>query len=286
MISNNIKQLRLKWRLTQRQLAELVGTSQQQVQRIEAGTQAATLALAHGLATALQCTVADMFPDVGRLPQMREPISPKDVSRLSNAGLELDPMGHTLIMQMEGRRGYSFPVSPAENDRVRDILLGDDQSGFLVFDTLFERVAIRLSTIASCHFLFDAPSIAIARATPTTPSGGFHVWLRDGDEPHFFDCDADDLIEDELAALGELGELEGIFFDLGAFGDELGTIQLDDVDGEEVILFTSHIAMCSVPLEYVCPSLLDAQNDGLDEDEYGLEDDDDDVAPDNPDDLN
>ncbi|VAG28680.1 transcriptional regulator, y4mF family [Enterobacter hormaechei] len=43
MIQNNIKQLRTQLSITQRELAYMVGTSQQQIQRIETGKVAADL---------------------------------------------------------------------------------------------------------------------------------------------------------------------------------------------------------------------------------------------------
>ncbi|WP_163467470.1 helix-turn-helix transcriptional regulator, partial [Klebsiella michiganensis] len=43
MIQNNIKQLRTQLSITQRELAYMVGTSQQQIQRIETGKVAAKL---------------------------------------------------------------------------------------------------------------------------------------------------------------------------------------------------------------------------------------------------
>lgn len=46
MLQNNIKQLRTQLSITQRELAFMVGTSQQQIQRIETGKVAAKLSLA------------------------------------------------------------------------------------------------------------------------------------------------------------------------------------------------------------------------------------------------
>jgi DNA-binding XRE family transcriptional regulator len=45
MLQNNIKQLRTQLSITQRELAFMVGTSQQQIQRIETGKVAAKLSL-------------------------------------------------------------------------------------------------------------------------------------------------------------------------------------------------------------------------------------------------
>lgn len=53
MLRNNIKQLRIQLSITQRELAYMVGTSQQQIQRIETGKVAAKLGLAQAICNAL-----------------------------------------------------------------------------------------------------------------------------------------------------------------------------------------------------------------------------------------
>ena len=57
-----MRELREAKKLSQRQLAELVGTSQQQIQRIEAGLQAARIDVAVKIAEALGGSLADVFP--------------------------------------------------------------------------------------------------------------------------------------------------------------------------------------------------------------------------------
>lgn len=49
MLQNNIKQLRTQLSITQRELAYMVGTSQQQIQRIETGKVAAKLGTAQAI---------------------------------------------------------------------------------------------------------------------------------------------------------------------------------------------------------------------------------------------
>lgn len=53
MLQNHIKQLRTQQSITQRELAFMVGTSQQQIQRIETGKVAAKLSLAQAICNAL-----------------------------------------------------------------------------------------------------------------------------------------------------------------------------------------------------------------------------------------
>jgi DNA-binding XRE family transcriptional regulator len=59
---NRIQELRTALGLTQRQLASMVGTSQQQIQRLETGLQAARLDLAARICSALGKPIQQVFP--------------------------------------------------------------------------------------------------------------------------------------------------------------------------------------------------------------------------------
>ena len=59
---NKIKQFRSKRGMTQRQLAGAVGTSQQQIQRIESGVQAARFEVALKICAALDASMEQVFP--------------------------------------------------------------------------------------------------------------------------------------------------------------------------------------------------------------------------------
>lgn len=61
MLQNNIKQLRTQLSITQRELAFMVGTSQQQIQRIESGKVAARLGLAQAICSALDKPLNAVF---------------------------------------------------------------------------------------------------------------------------------------------------------------------------------------------------------------------------------
>ena len=61
MIGENLKRLRIKNNLTQRQLAELVGVSCSFITFIEKGRKTPSLPLAHDIAVALHCTVDDLL---------------------------------------------------------------------------------------------------------------------------------------------------------------------------------------------------------------------------------
>lgn len=67
IIQNNIKQLRTQLSITQRELAYMVGTSQQQIQRIETGKVAAKLGLAQAICKALDKPLNIVFLESDQL---------------------------------------------------------------------------------------------------------------------------------------------------------------------------------------------------------------------------
>ena len=67
MIENQIKVLREKKGLSQRQLATLVGTSQQQIQRIETGKQSIRFGLALEVCKALEMPMETVFPQTKKV---------------------------------------------------------------------------------------------------------------------------------------------------------------------------------------------------------------------------
>src|SRR5262245_39629193 len=66
-MENRVKQLRSQLGLSQRKLAEMVGTSQQQIQRVETGRIAARLELATKLSEALGKPLDVVFPGSGKV---------------------------------------------------------------------------------------------------------------------------------------------------------------------------------------------------------------------------
>ncbi len=102
---NNIAKVRSELGLSQRALAELVGTSQQQIQRIESGVQTVRLDLAARIADAMKLSLPEIFPE---LPK-KKPKSKRKEGRSEvgsdvefvdqeylKAGIDTDPRHWTL----------------------------------------------------------------------------------------------------------------------------------------------------------------------------------------------
>jgi transcriptional regulator with XRE-family HTH domain len=268
MIKNTIKSFRGKRGLTQRQLADAANTSQQQVQRIEAGVQNARLDLADRLAAALHCSVRDIFPGLAKISSKKPRASVEDEETvLADAGLELGDTLHRLVVRLRGAHEFEFAISPQVAARIRSNIFSQHRSGFLVFDTSTERVALNYKALIYSHFLFDPFMANDGNVDPQREAEGVKMWLTEGGKPYCFPVDHDNHEEDDE----ELGQLAGIFYDLETRDEDDQPLFFVDEDGEEVVFSPDHLAMCAVPLEFVSKSLLDAQMDGWFEDENGGE---------------
>lgn len=265
MIKNNIKSMRLERHLTQRQLADRAGTSQQQIQRLESGVQAARVDLAERVASALGAELHDLFPDIRKI-KLRKSRSENDEAEVAAAaGVELDPCLHTFRVRLKGGLMRDLVISARDRSRLRTIALDRDRRGFAVFDTPIERVAINMQAVSFCQFLFD-PLFNVEMEDETTERNDderdhLKVWLVEGGEPLSFGVDYDDRDDDNE----ELGNLAGLFYDLES-ASEGEPVSFVDEDGEEAILLSSDVAFCAVPLPFVSQALLDAVADGEEED--------------------
>lgn len=261
MTGNAIKTLRSKKGLTQRQLAEMAGTSQQQVQRIEAGVQDARLELAKRLADALGSPLSEVFPSQ-RTSDSRGSI-PIDIETdpFEEAGIDPDPSMHTVLIGLEGGDEHAFIVSSREAKRIQRCFLSKDREGFVVFDTSSHRHAVNYDQITYGRFLFD-PGMEEPEVDDD-PRSEMDVWFKGASEPVAFGIDYDVRGADPE----DPGNLGGMFFNLETPFYEDEPITFEDEDGEDVILFRRQVSLMSVPLEYTSLELLDAQIEGMREDE-------------------
>src|SRR5689334_9421253 len=108
MNRNLIRNQRKALGLTQQQLAHLVGTSQQQVQRIEAGAQTIRLDLAVSIAEALKSSLTDLFPGLHRRTKRRASsrsakpeTSENRIDQLRTVGIDPDPAEWTLKFDIQ-----------------------------------------------------------------------------------------------------------------------------------------------------------------------------------------
>ena len=121
MLRNNIKQLRTQLSITQRELAYMVGTSQQQIQRIETGKVAAKLGLAQAICNALDKPLNIVFPEsdqlINKFHKTRR-TTDEDLEAIATSGIEMDSGLWTVKLWLQGLQDYLLvPISAADKRR-------------------------------------------------------------------------------------------------------------------------------------------------------------------------
>ncbi|MGD9803446.1 MAG: helix-turn-helix transcriptional regulator [Hyphomicrobiaceae bacterium] len=278
MPANNIKKLRSKKGWTQKQLAEAAETSQQQIQRIEAGIQDARFDLAVRICTALGEPMDRVFPATA-LPLRRARKRVESVGQLfsdgaaqkelEQAGLDMDPAARTFAYRLRGGAEGRFSISGPESARLYlNMQREEEDDGFLVFDAGSRRIAINPKHLIFCHFLFDMP-----REEPEEVDGdkdfAVQIFLSDSAEPLIFNVDPDtSQLDDEGAEDNEV-QLQDLVFNIEL--DVRERFCLTDEDGETAWFRSADVAMISLPLCAVEPKLMASIDDGEDEKEAAEE---------------
>lgn len=253
---NNIGKKRGSMGLSQRALADAVGTSQQQIQRIEAGIQAVRLDLASRIATALNASLAEVFPKIGRelgdkSGRKKKKLLPSGEKKLAEAGLETDHVTWTLKIGFVGDLEKDFVVSSAEKERLSKILW-NRTFDFIVFDTTTSRVAINRTKITYVNILFDVGIVGENKSHIAYSVAA--RFIGDAKEVRF-GVDPDESAPDEDND-GLQSQLQSMFFYLeGTDASEDEVIWFDDEDGERVLIQKQNLLVIEVPLLCCEPEL-------------------------------
>ena len=263
---NKVKSIRIKLGLTQRQLADKVGTSQQQIQRIESGRIAARLTLASDIASALGKPLNVVFPGslgaiakaVGDIDTSRDIPSDVELNRIQQTGVELDSSQHCLKVWLHGHsEQLYFPVSPQEKRRlfqaIQDEMADPEVTSFVVFESWDKRIAINLAELDACQFL-SAPMVGVNEpdsSTVSEPLDKDHVFVfpKGASVPVTFKPEVDRAADDEDA----MGDFRNLYFQLEMDPVPSERLHFQDVDGELVFLRAGSVALLSVPLWVMNP---------------------------------
>jgi DNA-binding XRE family transcriptional regulator len=265
-MKTRIKQLREKLKLSQQALAKKAGTSQQEIQRIESGRSAARLELAKAIADALGKPFDKVFPSASKLlVKMYEDMektpylpSSETYDEINAHGIEADPAEHTLRCLFKGHdEPFLFRVSGATKRRLyRAIQLEGANTGntlpIVVFDSDSARLAINLSELEFCQFLFDAPG-QVVNETDEEREGrnSVQVYFRGSAKPYYFSVDQDEPTDEDM---DEMGQFADIFYHLDVYVEDGERYCFRDQDGEDVFIRAQSIAMLSVPLWVLEPN--------------------------------
>jgi transcriptional regulator with XRE-family HTH domain len=257
MPPNNIKKIRTAQGLSQRTLAKLAKTSQQQIQRIEAGKQTARLEVVVSICHALGETIDKVFPGtkkllkkVNALPGAEDAwvalTDPAHEDEFEKAGIDSDPAIWTLKLLMTGGIEHCIQIPAPEKKRLFQVLQSETDD-FVLFSSLTSQVALNTRHLLFWHFLFDAPILV---AKEEEESNAVSVWFAGvhdpvtlGMEPDTAEMDEGEDRADQLQSALSFLEIDGNSEDM--------RISLVDEDGEEAFFRAPKISLFEVPLSLV-----------------------------------
>ena len=259
-MKNHIKELRNTRGLTQRQLADAVGTSQQQIQRIEAGVQTIRFDLASKISKALAADMTRVFPSAaGTMAKHRKSagayIDEEASQELAQAGFDMEPADWSFKFRLRGGAEGLLPISGSEKNRLWNLVQDNDASTFIIFDSGNRRHAVNPQHIMFCQFLFDPPHQVRHHENEEQDEEGLLFYLQDSPDPLRFDVDPDTKLRSDEETEGRDVQLQDLFF--WAESDNKRKLVFTDVDGETAFFRNADVSMFSAALENVEPSLGD-----------------------------
>ncbi len=270
-MENRIQVLRKKKGLSQKQLAELVGTSQQQIQRIEVGKQVVNFYLAMRVCKALEVPMQVVFPQTkeaitlsqkkGETPtEMLDEVAFRE--RIEKAGLYLESDLWVFRFRLRGGLEREWPLSGPEKNRLWYAVQRAGDNPFTVFESEDVQVILNLNHLIYCHFLYAA---AFESPSEGTGESTVSVYLAASSEPLYFDVEPDDPApenweEDEGQFRYLVSQAELILED-----DTKEVFHFMDDEGEMAFFRAQDIAMITIPLPIVESELLNDEDEEAEE---------------------
>jgi transcriptional regulator with XRE-family HTH domain len=264
-MENNVKQYRLEMKLSQSRLAELVGTSQQQIQRLETGRAPIRLDIGEKICKALQQPMDVLFlgsekaeRKADRERKSSDFLELEAWEDMRESGLEPDPRVWTIEIGLQGHDTPLFyNISPREKARIyKDIQSEEDAHPevcrFVVLESTERMLAINLRELNYCHFQFERTDVADLIDTSLEASeADTHfdpiralIYQVGGGKPLSLYLEVDDQFEDD----GEMGQCRGFFYELEHDCSNSRRLCLEDNDGETIFIRVGNLALLDVPL--------------------------------------
>lgn len=259
MLQNNIKQLRTQLSITQRELAFMVGTSQQQIQRIETGKVAAKLSLAQAICNALDKPLNVVFPESDRLIsdfRKKRRKTDEDLEVIATSGIEMDSGLWTVKLWLQGQQDYLLlPISAADKRRFYyhfQEQTAPNTDRFFVFDSSGYRYALNMREVVFHQFLSDGFTPIMSEEEDDNADDYFnvHITLVNGGPVIPLSVESDAPQNEETDDIGQLN----VFFDTLDYEPETtDRFMITDEDGEDAFIRIGSIAMVRVALDALEP---------------------------------
>ncbi|EOD1044446.1 helix-turn-helix transcriptional regulator [Citrobacter farmeri] len=255
MLQNNIKQLRTQLSITQRELAFMVGTSQQQIQRIETGKVAAKLSLAQAICNALDKPLNVVFPESDRLIndfRKKRRQTDEDLEAIGISGIEMDSGLWTVKLWLQGQQDYLLlPISAADKRRFYYYFQEKNTPNterFFVFDSSEYRYALNMREVVFHQFLSDG--FAPIMSEEEDDYFNVHITLVNSGTVIPLSVEPDAPQNEET---DDIGQLNAFFDTLDCEPETTDRFMITDEDGEDAFIRIGSIAMVRVALDALEP---------------------------------
>lgn len=252
-MKNRLREARKKAGLTQAALATKVGTSQQQIQRIEQG-QSARLDLAVRIAGALAIEIEKLFP--GLKPVLKklgkDEASYDQVQKarkeFGDAGIDVDPEHWFVKLRLTSGVERVYPVSGTEKSRVWSHLQhGAYEAGhasFVLIQSDAVTAAVNRSHLAYVHFLYEVGPFMLDGEEEAGDDFMTTVYFGNEKEPVEFEIPPDGPPADDDDSEGQA---RAVFFELEHDPDVEDVLILRDIDEENAVIRIGSIALLELP---------------------------------------
>jgi transcriptional regulator with XRE-family HTH domain len=250
-MKNNIKEFRNARGMSQRDLAKAVGTSQQQIQRIENSKQAIKIHMAAKICKALGCELSDAFPaSKGHekklkklLPINEFPNPDKILAAERETGIDADPLNWTLMLLLRGGSKHYFPVSAGTIRRLRKVI-NRRPLEFFCFDSENLEVAVNLKHVIHFHTLWDPDKADIEPKQVRHPINHLCVTLANAQQPLIFKIEPDDTYDNDFDSIE--GQFSDLMNRLDVDPNCSEFLEFEDDDGENAFFRVDDVAMITL----------------------------------------
>ena len=263
-MKNNIRQQRHKLGLTQKQLADLAGTSQQQIQRIEAG-QYVKLDLAAKICASLQSALEEIFPStkkaIARIgkksPAKRSEPDEAIDKAMEEAGIDIDPAKWSIRYRLKNGLEGVWHLSSKDKDRLISCSQNPGNKFFCGTSRNTE-FAVNMRYLSFFQPCFD---FGVVIEEHEDEPNDVRVYLADSPSALIFRVEPDQELNEGEADEGELRNLLYLFEGFDEYAEEDSFVNFTDEDGESAFLRTDQIALVEIPFWVTHPGMEDDAGD-------------------------
>ena len=275
VVKNKVKALRRKANLSQSELAALCRTSQQQIARIESGSQNTRYALALNIAEALGNTVETVFPKAQRATLAFKKLSPQEKSqtalgeteitkKFEAAGIDVDPRHHFFQGSLTNGQSFLYSIDSATREFLRPLFREKSPDQFIIFDSNNHRVVLNRDCIS--YVLLGYESHPITSVTSNDETGleegegsvdlestdgieaSIKVHLTSRSKPFVWEVEYDQAVNDLNPEMGPLNDLMFWIDKYDSSDDDAPNFYFVDVDGDEVFVRPQALMLMTLPL--------------------------------------